>query len=69
MAARRSLGEFGGEASVGPVRLALGRARQVLAEQESANIYDDGAMIAAAIQLRIALRDLVASLDAQDGTP
>ena len=47
---------------------ALSNAREVLAEQQAANIHDGRAMLGAAVTLEIALRQLIASLDAQDGT-
>ncbi|MEJ8645274.1 hypothetical protein WKI68_36880 [Streptomyces sp. MS1.HAVA.3] len=45
--------------------LSLGAARLTLADQQGANIYDAQAMVHAAVTLAIALRDLVASLDAE----
>lgn len=45
----------------------LEQARKVLAEQQTANIHNNTAMFRAAVHLEIALRDLLASLDAEDG--
>ncbi|WP_371588257.1 hypothetical protein [Streptomyces virginiae] len=47
--------------------VALGGAREVLAEQQGANIYDDRAMLTAAVRLEIALRHLLAAYDAGAG--
>ena len=51
---------------VPPLDMALGLARQALAEQADANVYDKQAMITAAVQLEIRLRGLVAALDKGD---
>ncbi|MCY0961551.1 hypothetical protein [Streptomyces sp. H27-H5] len=50
-----------------PLDIALDRAREILAEQQAANIYDDRAMLTAAVTLEIALRDLLGALDAEAG--
>ncbi|MFD6972175.1 hypothetical protein [Streptomyces sp. NPDC059949] len=47
--------------------VALDAAREVLAEQQAANIYDDRAMLTAAVRLEIALRHLLAAYDAKAG--
>lgn len=46
-----------------PLDMALDRARDTLAEQQAANIYDKRAMLGAAVHLEIALHDLLAALD------
>lgn len=48
-----------------PLDIALLRARETLAEQQSANIHDDREMLDAAVTLETALRDLVAALDVE----
>ncbi|MCY0943558.1 hypothetical protein [Streptomyces antarcticus] len=50
---------------VPPLDIALEAARETLAEQQRANIYDDRAMLTAAVRLEIALRHLLAALDAE----
>ncbi|MFE9853572.1 MULTISPECIES: hypothetical protein [Streptomyces] len=57
------------EGSIGGPRLdaALCLARASLAQHATANVYDDRAMLRAAIQLEARLRDLVAALDQQAG--
>lgn len=52
-----------GSAWTPPLDMALGLAREALVEQADANVYDKQAMIAAAVQLEIRLRGLVAALD------
>ncbi|MFD9752628.1 hypothetical protein ACFWYQ_21210 [[Kitasatospora] papulosa] len=52
-----------GDAWAPPLDMALGLAREALVEQADANVYDKQAMIAAAVQLEIRLRGLVAALD------
>ncbi|MEF2529152.1 MULTISPECIES: hypothetical protein [Streptomyces] len=52
---------------VPPLDIALSRAREILADQQQANIYDDRAMLRAAVILEIGLRDLLAALDAEAG--
>lgn len=46
-----------------PLDIALARARETLAEQQAANIYDDRAILTAAVTLEIVLGDLLAALD------
>lgn len=48
---------------VPPLDFAVERARDTLAQQQAANIYDDRAMLRAAVHLEIALHDLLAALD------
>lgn len=43
------------------------RARQTLAEKESTNIYDNTAVLKAAVGLQMVLRDLLDALDAKAG--
>ncbi|GAA3272745.1 hypothetical protein [Streptomyces lavendulae] len=50
---------------VPPLDMALEAARETLAEQQRANIYDDRAVLTAAVRLEIALRHLVAAHDAE----
>ncbi|MCY0952107.1 hypothetical protein [Streptomyces sp. H27-S2] len=52
---------------VPPLDIALESARETLAEQQRANIYDDRAMLGAAVRLEIALRQLLTALDAEAG--
>lgn len=52
---------------VPPLDFALDRARDTLAQQQAANIYDDRAMLGAAVHLEIALHDLLAALDNKAG--
>lgn len=47
-----------------PLDLAIELARETLAEQQPANIYDDRAMLRAAVTLEIRLRNLLDALDA-----
>ncbi|WP_060179543.1 hypothetical protein [Streptomyces sp. IMTB 1903] len=47
--------------------MAIELARESLAEQQAANIYDDRAMLRAAATLEIRLRQLLAALDAEAG--
>ncbi|MER6252920.1 hypothetical protein ABT224_16320 [Streptomyces sp. NPDC001584] len=47
--------------------VALEAARETLAEQQAANIYDDRAMLGAAVRLEIALRHLLDAYDAEAG--
>ncbi|MEV7833024.1 hypothetical protein AB0P12_20775 [Streptomyces subrutilus] len=51
---------------VPPLDFALETARDALAKQAGANIHDDRAMLTAAVVLDLALRALVAALDAED---
>ncbi|WP_405493012.1 hypothetical protein [Streptomyces sp. NBC_00096] len=46
-----------------PLDFAVERARDTLAQQQAANIYDNRAMLGAAVHLEIALHDLLAALD------
>ncbi|MGW2580646.1 hypothetical protein ACWCYZ_04780 [Streptomyces virginiae] len=50
-----------------PLDFAIERARDTLAQQQAANIYDDRAMLRAAVHLEIALHDLLAALDKEAG--
>ncbi|MFJ3978368.1 hypothetical protein [Streptomyces sp. NPDC090021] len=50
-----------------PLDMALDLARETLAEQQQANIYDDRAMLGAAVALEIRLRNLLDALDAEAG--
>ncbi|MBT2450920.1 hypothetical protein J7F03_28370 [Streptomyces sp. ISL-43] len=52
---------------VPPLDFALDRARDTLAQQQAANIYDNRAMLGAAVHLEIALHDLLAALDKKAG--
>ncbi|MFJ7204259.1 hypothetical protein ACIQWR_12085 [Streptomyces sp. NPDC098789] len=52
---------------VPPLDFALEIARDALAKQGEANIYDDRAVLTAAVVLDHALRGLVAALDAETG--
>lgn len=52
-----------------PLRVAIDRAREVLAEKAAANIHDKDEMIRAAYGLHFVLRDLLAALDAERGEP
>ena len=52
---------------VPPLGMALDLAREALAERASANIHDKQAMIAAAVDLEIRLRGLIAALDKSNG--
>ncbi|MGW8506304.1 hypothetical protein [Streptomyces sp. CLCI03] len=58
----------GDEQAIESVTVSRRLARQALDEQQSANIHDHKAMLRAAVHLDMALRRLVDSLDAQDGT-
>lgn len=60
------LHEPGAEAPVYSLDVSFGKAREVLVEQQAANIYSAYAMVRAATQLEIALRELIASLDANE---
>lgn len=57
--------ERDGDRWVPPLDFALDTARNVLAQQGGANIYDDRAMLTAAVVLDLALRALVAAHDAE----
>ncbi|MFH9121111.1 hypothetical protein [Streptomyces globisporus] len=50
-----------------PLDLALSIARDQLAESAAANIHDPAAMLRAAVQLEMRLRQLVAALDKEAG--
>ncbi|MEI5036026.1 hypothetical protein RB201_35560 [Streptomyces sp. S1A(2023)] len=52
---------------VPPLDLALSIARDQLAESAAANIHDPAAMLRAAVQLEMRLRQLVAALDKEAG--
>lgn len=52
------------DAWVPPLDMARRLAREDLAEQQSANIYDHGAMVRAATKLEIRLRQVLDALDA-----
>lgn len=67
MASHQPLGGISPHTPVYSLEFARSNARRVLAEQQSANIHDGQAMVAAAVSLEMTLRELVASLDAQDG--
>lgn len=62
------LREPGVDTPVYSLDFSLERAREVLAEQQAANIHDSRAMLGAAVQLEITLRQLLASLDAHGPT-
>jgi hypothetical protein len=47
-----------------PLSTALRLAREALAAQQGANVYDHVAMVKAAVSLEIRLRELLAALDA-----
>lgn len=48
---------------VPPLDIAITRARETLAEQQAANIYDNDSMLRAAVHLEHALQALLAALD------
>lgn len=69
MADYMPLRESDTDTTVYSLDFAVERAREVLVEQQAANIHSNYAMLRAATQLEIALRQLLASLDAEGRKP
>lgn len=67
MAAYHPLRKPGTRTAIYTLDASRDQAKKVLADQQAANIHDPDAILRAAVHLEITLRELVASLDAQDG--